>query len=88
VSQHKFAKFRKFVNINNSNFAKRPVFNYLTLALRLPLQVCLKDVTVIGIWRSWMLKVTRAANGELVTKLTGRMAAPVLDLKDLKLVET
>jgi hypothetical protein len=47
------------VDINNFNFAKRLVFNYLTLALRLPLEVCVKDVTAIGICRSWVLKITR-----------------------------
>jgi anti-anti-sigma regulatory factor len=35
-----------------------------------------KDVTPIRILRrGWMLKITRAANGEVVIKLSGRMGA-------------
>jgi hypothetical protein len=70
----------------------------------LPSQACAKDVTGIRILRrGWMLKITRAANGEVV--ISGRMGAEnlgeleklisaeadgrriILDLKDLKLVD-
>jgi hypothetical protein len=41
----------------------------------MPSQVCVKDVSAIGIWRGWMRKITRAANGEVVIRLSGRMGA-------------
>jgi hypothetical protein len=42
----------------------------------LPLQASVKGVTAIRILgRGWMLKITRAANGEVVIKLSGRMGA-------------
>jgi hypothetical protein len=42
----------------------------------LPIQACAKEVTGIRILRrGWMLKITRAANGEVVIKLSGRMGA-------------
>jgi hypothetical protein len=41
------------------------------------------EVTGLGIlWRVWMLKVTRAANGKVILKLIGRM-----DAKDIGEVE-
>jgi hypothetical protein len=65
-------------------FVKLPIFNSLVLAPRLPLQTCVTDVTQAKILRSeWMLKITRAANGEVVFKLSGRMGA-----KDIGEVET
>jgi hypothetical protein len=40
------------------------------------IKACVKDATAIGILgRGWMLKITRAANGEVVIKLSGRMEA-------------
>jgi hypothetical protein len=40
----------------------------------LPLQASVKHVTGIRILRrGWMLKITRAENGEVVIKLSGRM---------------